>query len=152
MPARIDPDRLAAWSAFIHVYAQVIGDLETELAAERGLPLTWYEVLLFLNKAPEGLRMNELAEALVLSRSGLTRVIDRMTSAGLVKRAECPTDRRGVMAVITPKGRRALRDASPVHMRGVKQHFTDHLSESDARMLLRVFRKILATEQAAEAS
>jgi DNA-binding MarR family transcriptional regulator len=152
MSARIDPDRLEAWSAFLHAHAQVVNNLEAELEAERGLPLTWYEVLLFLNKAPGGLRMNDLADALVLSRSGLTRVIDRMVTAGLVERAECSTDRRGVMAVITPNGRRALKDASPIHMRGVKEHFTDHLSGSEARTLRRVFRKILDADQKAEAS
>jgi DNA-binding MarR family transcriptional regulator len=154
MNERIDEKRLDAWRGFLQAHAVVINELEDELMAEKKLPLAWYEVLLRLSWAPEGtMRMNELAESVILSRSGLTRLVDRMVDAGLVERAECPSDRRGKLAVITAAGRRTLRSASPVHMRGVARHFTDHISESDARTLRRVFERILApADQKAEAS
>jgi len=141
---RIDPECLEAWAAFLAAHSVVLATLEAEIESERGLPLAWYEVLYRLQKSADGsLRMNELADSLVVSRSGVTRLIDRMAGGGLIERAECPTDRRGKLAVITPTGREALRAASPVHMRGIKEHFTDHLSAADARTLRRVFDRVL---------
>src|SRR5712691_5660891 len=91
----------------------------------------WYEVLLHLNRSPEGrMRMQDLADLALQSRSGLTRVVDRMEAAGLVSREVCPSDRRGILAVITPEGRRSFRRAALLHVRGIERHFGRHLSES----------------------
>jgi len=101
-----------------------------ELAARGGIPLNWFDVLVQLNAAPGGrLRMQDLASAVVLSKSGLTRVVDRLSDAGLVVRTSCPSDRRGTFAEITAAGRSALRRARPVHLQGVADHFAAHLDQ-----------------------
>ena len=141
---KIDDERMGAWAAFLQAHAVVSETLQDELQAERGLSLTAYEVLLRLDRADHSsLRMRELARHALLSKSGLTRLIDRMEQAGLVTRAGCPSDRRGTFAVITPAGRAALRRAAPVHLRGVQEHFAGHLSDQDARSLRRIMEALL---------
>jgi len=127
-----DDRRLAAWRAFLTAHATVVDRLDRELQDEQGLALTWYEVLLHLSRAPDHqLRLSELADHLVLSRSGLTRLVDRMVAAGLIERAVCRTDRRGAFAVLTPDGLSRLRKAAPTHLRGVEQHFTGLLAHAE---------------------
>jgi DNA-binding MarR family transcriptional regulator len=141
----VDPltDRqLDAWRAFIRAHAALLDVLGRELEAERGVPLTFYDVFVNLSEAGGRLRMSDLADAVVLSRSGVTRVVDRMEKAGYVRRERCPSDRRGSFAVLTPKGRRALRDAWPVHARGVAEHFARNLSDEEAALLADVLRRM----------
>jgi len=127
-----DPEALAAWRAFLLAHARVTAQLEKELDAERGLPLAWYDVLVQLSEGPPlGLRMHELAAAVLLSRAGLTRLVDRMAAAGLVERRPCPDDRRGTYVTLAPAGRERLRDAAPVHLRGVAEHFTSKLTPAE---------------------
>src|SRR3954452_22142689 len=117
MAAQIDGRRLAAWRALLASHAALVGRLGEELQDEKGLPLPWYEVLLWLGQAPDGrMRMGELADSLLLTPSGVTRLVDRMETEGLVHRQQCPNDRRGWNAVITPEGRARLRSAAPVHL------------------------------------
>jgi DNA-binding MarR family transcriptional regulator len=149
------PDRLAIWRDFLRAHTVVAGALEAELEAHEDLPLTWYDVLVSLVEAPDGrLRMQDLARRVLFSRSGLTRLVDRMTRAGLVAREPCADDRRGTYAVLTPAGRRRLRDATGVHLRGVQEHFARHLSDRDVEALavalgaiLRAHGAIGATER-----
>ena len=94
----------------------------------QGLTLVWYDALVHLEDATDGLRMTELANRILASKSGLTRVIDRMQSAGLVRRERPPEDRRVVKVFITPEGATTLRDARVIHHRGIQQHFVEHLS------------------------
>ncbi len=123
-----DERHLAAWRAFLRAHATVVDRLDHELQHEQGLALTWYEVLLHLAEAPDNrLRLSALAARLVLSRSGITRLVDRMAEAGLIERQACPTDRRGSFAALTPDGRARLRMAAPVHLRGIDEHFARHL-------------------------
>src|SRR5436305_12544159 len=130
---KLDDRRLAAWRALLASHAALIGRLGEELQEEKGLPLPWYEVLLWLGQAPDGrMRMGELADSLLLTPSGVTRLVDRMESDGLVARQRCPSDRRGWHAVITPAGRARLRAAAPVHLRGIQRHFASHLSDEQA--------------------
>ena len=137
-----------AWRAFLDTHATVIGVLERELDEELGLPIGWYDVLTNLNDEPEGrIRMQDLAESVMLSRSGLTRLVDRMEQGGLVTREMCPIDRRGTYAVITPEGIAALQRAAPTHIRGVQQHFLQHLDAADLRALRRVLEKVLRAEK-----
>ena len=104
---RITEQRLAVWREFLEAHAIVVGALEAELDAERDLPLAWYDVLVSLAEAPERrLRMQDLAGRVLFSRSGLTRLLDRMVSAGLVRRERCDDDRRGTFAVLTAAGSR----------------------------------------------
>jgi DNA-binding MarR family transcriptional regulator len=94
----------------------------------QGLTLVWYDALVHLEDATDGLGMTELANRILASKSGLTRVIDRMQSAGLVRRERPPEDRRVVKVFITPEGATTLRDARVIHHRGIQQHFVEHLS------------------------
>src|SRR5437588_6080816 len=120
MAAKPDDRRIGAWRALLATHAALVDRLSEELEDERELPLPWYEVLLFLNLAPDGrLRMGELAGSLLLTPSGVTRLVDRMEAKGLVQRQRCPSDRRGWLAVMTPAGRSRLKAAAPIHLRGV---------------------------------
>ncbi|MGH2690231.1 MAG: MarR family winged helix-turn-helix transcriptional regulator [Actinomycetota bacterium] len=129
-------ESVQAWRSFLEAHARVTDELERELQETQGLPLAFYDVLAQLARAPEGrLRMQDLAQRLLLSRSGFTRLSDRMEAAGLLQRSRCPSDRRGVYAEITPAGRAALDAAAPVHMRGVQEHFARYLGTDDLQVL-----------------
>jgi DNA-binding MarR family transcriptional regulator len=141
-PAPDDP-RLRAWIAFLQAHAAVTRRLEAELHAERGLSLADYDALVQLAIADERrLRMGELAERVVLSRSGVSRLVDRLEAAGLVVRRACPTDARGSWAELTPAGLDRLRDAAPVHLRGVDAHFLTPIPEGDREALVRALEAI----------
>jgi DNA-binding MarR family transcriptional regulator len=149
-PGVLDAARLAAWRAFLRTHAVVVVALSRELEDVRGLPLAQYDVLVQLVEAPDGrLRMQELAARVLFSRSGLTRLVDRMADEGLVRRERCVDDRRGTFAVLTPAGRRTARDASGVHLRGINEHFARHLSDDDARALQTALGAVLAAEDRA---
>ncbi|MBA2264862.1 MAG: MarR family transcriptional regulator [Chloroflexi bacterium] len=137
-----DP-RLAAWRAFLRAHARVVRELERELQTEEQLALTDYDVLVQLATAGERrLRMSELADALLLSRSGATRLIDRLVTEGLVERVSCESDRRGQWASLTSAGYERLRRASPTHLRGVATHFLDRLSAEDLAALERMLAPV----------
>src|SRR5437762_9733879 len=120
MPERPGKAQLAAWRAFLAAHARVTSVLEHELVAERGLPLAWYDVLVQLSEAPGGrLRMTDLAAAVLLSKSGLTRLVDRMAEARLVERAATDTHRRGRIVGLTEEGVDRLRARAPVPFRGI---------------------------------
>ncbi|HMS59784.1 MAG TPA: MarR family transcriptional regulator, partial [Tepidiformaceae bacterium] len=110
---------MRAWRGFLTAHARVMALLEEELERERDLPLSWYDVLVQLEEARGSrLRMTELAAAVLLSKSGLTRLVDRMCTAGLVNRSADAEDRRGRWVQLTPAGRKRLQDAAPAHLRG----------------------------------
>ncbi|MCA1570567.1 MAG: MarR family transcriptional regulator [Chloroflexi bacterium] len=139
-----DP-RLTAWRAFLLAHARIVRELERELQGEEQLALTDYDVLVQLAAAGERrLRMSELADRLLLSRSGATRLVDRLVGEGLVERASCETDRRGQWAALTPAGYERLRRASPTHLRGVAEHFLDRLSADDLAALERMLTSVAA--------
>jgi len=139
-----------AWPLFLETHAVLVELLGRELEAEADLPLTWFEVLIKLNDAPEGrLRMNDLADSLYLSKSGVTRLVDRMADAGLISRASCAQDRRVVYAQITKKGRTRFERAAPIAFRGVNEHFGAHLSATEERALISAFTKIVRAARAA---
>jgi DNA-binding MarR family transcriptional regulator len=118
--------------ALIEAHAAAVESVEADLVRETGLPLSWHEVLVRLSGAEESsMRMQELAKAVLLSKSGLTRLADRMEAAGLIERTACDSDRRGTWAVITPKGRQALRDATPSFLAAVDRHFAGHLNDAE---------------------
>ena len=145
MPARPDSQRLDAWRAFLRAHAVLTDALDRELQAERDLPLPWYDVLLNLAEADEDrLRMRDLAERVMLSRSGLTRLVDRMAAAGMVSRRPDPDDRRGTLACLTDAGLQTLRRAAPVHLRGIEQHFTRHLRDDEVEVVRAVFERVSA--------
>lgn len=128
---------------FLRVHAAVLRRLEAELIAEHALPLSYYDVLLQLSEAQgRRLRMNDLAERVLLSRSGLTRLVDRMTRDGLVERQACPRDKRGMFAVLTDCGYARLRHAAPTHLRGIVAHMTGKLSDAELSALGRVLARL----------
>lgn len=137
---------LAAWRAFLEAHARVTARLERELQAGHGLSLAWYDVLVQLNEAPgHCLRMTELAGGVLLSKSGLTRLVDRMVAGGLVERAHDATDRRGVVVSLSGAGLARLRETAPTHLRGVQEHFAGCLSETEASTLALALGRIART-------
>ncbi len=133
---RVDEARMAAWQVFLGAHAAIIARIERDLAAAGVIPLTWYDVLIELYEAPDRrLRLHELADAVVLSRSGLTRLVDRLAAAGLLRREPDPADRRGAFAVLTAEGVRALGRAWPVYSRGIDRYFARDLNDEEARAI-----------------
>ena len=139
---------VGAWSLVLRTHAAVVPKLNKELEAARGLPLSWYDVLLELNAAPDRrLRMQELGNRVVLSRSQASRVVDELARAGLAYREPDPADRRGAYAVLADAGRAALRSAAPVYLAGIGAHFTDHLSEEELQVIHRGLTRVLAAAE-----
>jgi DNA-binding MarR family transcriptional regulator len=143
-PARLPTrEQLAAWRAFLRAHASITRALEAELEAEQDLSLASYDVLVQLAEAPDRrLRMTELADAVLLSRSGVTRLVDRLEKGGLVARCRVASDGRGVAARLTEAGLDRLRTASRTHLRGVGQHFVNRLDEADLQILERISRHL----------
>ncbi len=138
-----DDERLVAWGTFLRAHAQVTRQLEHELQVEQDLSLADYDVLYQLAVAEaRRLRMSELADRLLLSRSGATRLVDRLEADGLVQRTSCATDRRGLWAHLTDAGLVRLRDATPVHLRGVCEHFLDRIPARDLERLRRTLERV----------
>ena len=132
-----DP-RLSPWRAFLTAHAKVTRRLDEELRAEHDLSLGEYDALLALAEAPERrLRMHALAERIVLSKSGVTRLIDRLVADGLVVRDQCLSDARGAEAVLTDDGLARLRRASRTHLRGIEDHFLAVVPAADLDVIER---------------
>lgn len=133
---RLDAQELHAWRGLLRTYARLTKALDTELEAAHGLPLTSYEVLMFVADADEGrMRMNDLARTILLSRSGLTRLVDRLERDGLLCRTSCSSDARGAFACITPKGRELLEAARTTHLAGVRALFLDRFTPAEQELL-----------------
>ncbi|MEP6598969.1 MAG: MarR family transcriptional regulator [Actinomycetota bacterium] len=134
--------RIAAWRTFLRVHSETIRRLEHDLAAQAGLPLGSYDVLLQLAEAPRRrLRMAELADKVLLSRSGLTRLVDRLQAEGLVTREPCPGDARGTYTVLTAAGLDRLRRATPVHLAGVDEYWISRFTDEELRQLQGLLRR-----------
>jgi DNA-binding MarR family transcriptional regulator len=120
----------------LRVHAELTRALDAELSEAYGLPLSSYEVLLFLADSPEGrMRMSELADSVLLSRSGLTRLVDRLERNGLLERVQCSEDARGYFAQITPEGRALFAQARQTHLAGVRRLFLNRFSREELREL-----------------
>jgi DNA-binding MarR family transcriptional regulator len=140
---RLGPEELAAWRGFLRAHTTVLQELDAELIAAHALPLASYDVLTQLESAPDrSLRMRDLADAVLLSRSGLTRLVDRLARAGLVRRQCCPDDGRGLLAVLTDDGLAALHEARPTHLAGVRRLFLEHLDAQETEALGEVWDRI----------
>ncbi len=145
MGAERDEQRVSAWLSLVQANAAVADALDGSLQRSVGISLTWHEVLAHLGEAPAGrLRMHELARSVLLSKSGVTRLVDRLAEAGLVTRDLCSPDRRGVFAAITPEGREMLERAGPVFAAALDVHFGHHLGERDVANLQDALGKLLA--------
>jgi DNA-binding MarR family transcriptional regulator len=138
------PERLRAWRLYFESALALHDVLDAELERDAGLPLRWYDVLVHLEETPDGLRMNELAERILYSKSGFTRVVDRMEEAGLVRRVRPEHDRRSIFVVLTDRGRETLELARRHHRDAIDQHFSCHLADSDIKALTRALEKVSA--------
>jgi DNA-binding MarR family transcriptional regulator len=126
------PAELRAWRSFLEAHARVFAHLEAELVSRTGTSLADYDVLFQLAVAEDRrLRMRELADRVLLSRSGLTRLVDRLEASGLVARMPCPQDARGSFAVLTDRGLHRVREVTPVHLDGVRRTFLAALDDGD---------------------
>ncbi len=133
---RLDQRELRAWRGLLTTYARLTKALDAQLEAEHGLPLTSYEVLMHLADADDGrMRMHDLASSILLSRSGLTRLVDRLQRDGLLERCSCPSDARGSYACLTVKGRKTLDAARATHLAGVRAMFLQHFSAEEQDLL-----------------
>ncbi len=141
----LESSKGSVWALFLTTHAVVLQAIEARLA-EAGLPpLAWYDVLWALERGENGrLRMHELAEKTVLSRSNLTRLVDRLEGAGLVTRERAEDDRRGAFAVLTPEGKAMHRKMWPVYQRCIEECFQAHVSDADAQTLAEVLQRMLA--------
>lgn len=142
-PVRPDDARLLSWRAFLRAHAHIVRILEQDLQVNHKIALASYDVLVQLAEAPAyRLRMAELADAVLISRSGLTRLVDRLQREGLVERQPDPEDARGLFTVLTVKGRSALREAAVVHLAGVSRLYLDRLTPEENAELARLMTKL----------
>jgi DNA-binding MarR family transcriptional regulator len=143
-PDTLSPTALRAWRGLVRSHACLVKRLDAQLEAEHGLPLSSYEVLSRLAEAEEcKLRMHDIAASVMLSRSGLTRLVDRLERDGLVSRCSCENDARGAYAVITEAGRERLAEARATHRAGIRDLFAAHYAEAELEQLGALLERLL---------
>lgn len=148
MTERLADYELDAWQALLHTYHQVMDVLERELKAEQGLTLAQYDVLLRLARAREpALRMTQIADRVLVSPSGVTRVVDGLAALGFVERERGSDDARVVLARLTPEGRRKIKRAAQTHLRGIREHFSGPLTEAQLRSVTEGLQVICGPHQ-----
>ncbi|MGK5518080.1 MarR family winged helix-turn-helix transcriptional regulator [Micromonospora sp. URMC 107] len=141
----LDPDEQRTWRAYLTASRALMEALDRELQRDAGMPHAYYEILVRLSEAPQRqLRMSDLAEATGSSRSRLSHAAARLEAAGWVRREECPTDRRGQIAVLTDEGFATLAAAAPGHVEGVRRHLFDALSPAQVDQLRRISETLAA--------
>lgn len=139
----LSAEELAVWRGFLRAHAHLVRELDAELRREHGLSLSSYDVLVQLASAPERrMRMSELATSVLLTPSGLTRLVDRLCREGLVERTRCSSDARGSFAVLTADGFERLARARGTHLDGVRRLFLSHCSASDLRLLGELWERV----------
>jgi DNA-binding MarR family transcriptional regulator len=140
----LSPVELDAWRGLLRIHSALVKALDAELLAVHGLPLMSYEVLINLQAAPgRRRRMSELADSVLLSRSGMTRLVDRLERDGLLARDSCSDDGRGMYAVLTEPGEALLRQARPTHLDGVRERFLRHFAESELTAMAEYWERVL---------
>ena len=146
-PAPLTPEEELAWRALARAVLVIPRVLDRELLEYQGLNLTEYSVLMNLSEQPgRSMRMSELADAVSISVSGLTRVADRLARQGLVERVRAETDGRGQLAILTPAGFTRLEKAYPTHLAGVRKHVMDHLAGLDLAAFAKAMSRVAAAE------
>lgn len=138
------PERLRAWRLYFESALALIDVLERDFERDSGFALQWYDVLVHLEDTPAGLRMNELASRILYSKSGLTRVVDRMEKAGLVRRVVPDNDRRSIFVQPTDNGRDEIERARRQHHDWIDEHFSRPLPDTDIKALTRALEKLNA--------
>jgi DNA-binding MarR family transcriptional regulator len=148
----LSPVELDAWRGMLQVHAKVMRALDAQMQAEHGLSVSAYEVLMFLGDAPgRRLRMAEIADRVLLSRSGCTRLVDRLAQLGYVTRCAAETDGRGLYAQLTDAGAEKLAEARRTHLRGIREVFLERLTVTDQLALADVWRRWRQADEAGEA-
>ncbi|MFY1627515.1 MarR family winged helix-turn-helix transcriptional regulator [Micromonospora sp. WMMD723] len=141
----LDPDEQQTWRAFLTATRALTDTLDRELQHDAGMPHAYYEILVRLSEVPDRrLRMSELADLTGSSRSRLSHAVARLETTGWVCREDCPTDRRGQVAVLTDAGFAALAAAAPGHVEGVRRHLFDALSPAQVDQLRRISETLVA--------
>lgn len=139
----LDARELRAWRGLLRAHASMCKALDAELEAEHGLPLTTYEVLMYMHDAPaRKMRMCDLADSILLSRSGLTRLIDRLQRDGLVARQSCSSDARGAYAVLTDAGVQTLEAARATHLAGIRRLFLSRFTAQEQELLGNAWERV----------
>ena len=140
---RLSEAEVRAWEAFLRAYATTSHALERAAESRLGLPLGEHFLLVQIARGPEhGMRPTDLAERSLLTKSGITRALDRLEHDGLVERRTCPTDKRGFLVVLTPKGRHLLRRAAPSHIRAIARHFAEPLRADEIAVITAAMERI----------
>ena len=139
----IGKEAMRAWRLLLEVHHRLTGEMDRELREAHGLRLDWYDVLVQLNAADGRMRMHELADATLFSRTDCTRIVDRMERAGLVARERAAEDGRGIYAALTPAGAGMLREAAVTHVRSIEQRFTGLLTEDEAATMAAAFARVV---------
>ena len=140
--SRLAPEALAAWTAFLRAHSSITRALERQLDEAHGLTLSDYDVLVQLREAGRGLRPVELSRAVLLTRSGVTRLVQGLERAGLVERVDCPEDQRGHLVQLTDAGRAALGRATRTHLEGVRALFADRLDDGELSTVAAVLTRL----------
>jgi DNA-binding MarR family transcriptional regulator len=143
--AELTEEQLAAWRGLLRVHAALVKALDAELVGEHDLPLSSYEVLITLQASPGNrCRMAELADRVLLSRSGMTRLVDRLEREGLLVRDTCSSDGRGCFAVLTEAGEAVVARARPTHLEGVRRRFLRHFDGAELERMAGFWQRVLS--------
>ncbi len=137
-------ERLRCWRLFFESAMALLDILDAELERDAGISQRWYDVLVHLEESPDGVPMNALADRILYSKSGFTRVVDRMEEAGLIQRVRPENDRRTILVVLTETGAATLRQARRYHRDGIERHFAQHLTDTDVKALTHALEKVSA--------
>ena len=141
--AALSEVHLAAWRALLRAHATALREIDRSLQDREGLPLESYDVLLELHHAPDQrLRLRDLGERVVLTRSGISRLVTRLEKDGLVERRSVEDDARGVYAELTAEGRSAFRRTWPMYAEGIQQFFAGLITEDEAHMLAGILERV----------
>ncbi|BAU15409.1 putative transcriptional regulator [Leptolyngbya sp. NIES-3755] len=141
---KLDSLRNSTWRLFLTVHAKLLDRIEAKFAEAELPPLEWYDVLLTLKEAPDQqLRLSDLADKVLLSRSNLTRLTDRLEAAGLLQRKRCPDDRRGAYAVLTDAGVAMQERMWKVYAASIVEYFGRHLSTEEAQLMQQTFTRMI---------
>ncbi|MBD1824149.1 MarR family transcriptional regulator [Cyanobacteria bacterium FACHB-DQ100] len=135
----------STWRLFLTTHVKLLDQIEAKLKAAALPPLEWYDVLWTLKEAPEHrLRLSEVADRVLLSRSNLTRLVDRLEAAGLLRRERCPNDRRGAFAVLTESGFAMQEQIWAVYSDCIAEYFGQYLNDEEAQVMQQAFKRIIA--------
>lgn len=142
---KLDDLRSSTWRLFLTAHVKLLDRIEAKLTEADLPPLEWYDVLFTLKEAPNHrLRLSDLADKVLLSRSNLTRLVDRLETARLLRRERCPSDRRGAFAVLTETGLATQQQMWTVYAKGIAEYFGSYLSNEESQMMQQAFTRMLA--------